>query len=665
MKVTANGKTFNFPDGTSQEDIGAAIDEYFAKEAATNTPPKSSYTPEIKPLISSPTTLPYGMKQADIDSANERIKRKNEYERSFIGDEERQRIKKEESERPFLSSVVQGIGQTMTQLKEGGKDIADKYLPEALSTALHQYINPLQANQVAPSDERIAEREKFMDELAQRYQITSGENPIGTTIGEMLPYIATGNAGSRVLGAAVEAASPVTRQVITKVLSKTSPAEAQRFASRVNIPDHFSRRVSEVAKAPVIGAAEGGVQYDGDAATGALYSTLGAAGATVGPLKILSKVENVRDNATKGIINQMHKEGFELTPGVRTGNRQMQMEEAGMRNSDLFGDYYYQKVDRPNERKMTELAGEAIGLNGKGRDAFAQDELSSHMSNLSDQYKKLEANTTGKFGSKEVKTIGDVLKDLQPTQHRNTSPADKSRYQVVKSIVDTMTQEISSPKRGANGRFQGYQYDGSQYQAIRQRIQQEASQAYSNGDKRLGDALSKIRTTLDDSIANGMNKTTAAQWRDLNERYAMTRLLLEKGMTPSGRIDPLGITSAVMDSDEAIRTLTGKGGRIKQFQKIARYNDVLNNVEGGTLTGLGGADKGADRNLSKLPWKYRIPLAARGVASYRISRLPTIGFEPEVPIQIGRAVGASNPTDNAKNAGLETFQDMLDFLKGN
>lgn len=33
MKVTANGKTFIFPDGTSTEDIGTAIDEYFAGQA--------------------------------------------------------------------------------------------------------------------------------------------------------------------------------------------------------------------------------------------------------------------------------------------------------------------------------------------------------------------------------------------------------------------------------------------------------------------------------------------------------------------------------------------------------------------------------------------------------------------------------------------------------
>ncbi|EDJ4363470.1 DNA transfer protein [Salmonella enterica] len=33
MKVTANGKTFTFPEGTSTEDIGSAIDEYFAGQA--------------------------------------------------------------------------------------------------------------------------------------------------------------------------------------------------------------------------------------------------------------------------------------------------------------------------------------------------------------------------------------------------------------------------------------------------------------------------------------------------------------------------------------------------------------------------------------------------------------------------------------------------------
>ncbi|EDA0474113.1 DNA transfer protein [Salmonella enterica] len=45
MKVTANGKTFTFPDGTSTEDIGAAIDEYFSGQAsAVETQPEEQQT---------------------------------------------------------------------------------------------------------------------------------------------------------------------------------------------------------------------------------------------------------------------------------------------------------------------------------------------------------------------------------------------------------------------------------------------------------------------------------------------------------------------------------------------------------------------------------------------------------------------------------------------
>lgn len=42
MRVKANGKTFNFPDGTSEADIGNAIDEYFSGEAQ----PSGNNSPE-------------------------------------------------------------------------------------------------------------------------------------------------------------------------------------------------------------------------------------------------------------------------------------------------------------------------------------------------------------------------------------------------------------------------------------------------------------------------------------------------------------------------------------------------------------------------------------------------------------------------------------------
>ncbi|EDQ0556322.1 lytic transglycosylase domain-containing protein [Salmonella enterica subsp. diarizonae] len=44
MKVTANGKTFTFPEGTSTEDIGSAIDEYFAGQSAQQEQQGTSMT---------------------------------------------------------------------------------------------------------------------------------------------------------------------------------------------------------------------------------------------------------------------------------------------------------------------------------------------------------------------------------------------------------------------------------------------------------------------------------------------------------------------------------------------------------------------------------------------------------------------------------------------
>nr|DAO49945.1 MAG TPA: hypothetical protein [Caudoviricetes sp.] len=49
MEVTANGKTFTFPDGTSTEDIGAAIDEYFAGQPMQQAQQEPSTLPEYQP----------------------------------------------------------------------------------------------------------------------------------------------------------------------------------------------------------------------------------------------------------------------------------------------------------------------------------------------------------------------------------------------------------------------------------------------------------------------------------------------------------------------------------------------------------------------------------------------------------------------------------------
>ncbi|WP_312805632.1 injection protein [Atlantibacter hermannii] len=66
MKVTANGKTFTFPDGTSNEQIGDAIDEYFAGQSSVQEPQGSPNYQAVN------NNFAAGMMSANADLAQSR-----------------------------------------------------------------------------------------------------------------------------------------------------------------------------------------------------------------------------------------------------------------------------------------------------------------------------------------------------------------------------------------------------------------------------------------------------------------------------------------------------------------------------------------------------------------------------------------------------------------
>ncbi|EPF5560211.1 lytic transglycosylase domain-containing protein [Salmonella enterica subsp. enterica serovar Newport] len=75
MKVTANGKTFTFPEGTSTEDIGSAIDEYFAGQALPAQQPQQAVQPQqqggfISDLGNAAAETGRGLLQAGVNLAN-------------------------------------------------------------------------------------------------------------------------------------------------------------------------------------------------------------------------------------------------------------------------------------------------------------------------------------------------------------------------------------------------------------------------------------------------------------------------------------------------------------------------------------------------------------------------------------------------------------------
>jgi hypothetical protein len=664
MKIQLeDGRTLEVEGNPAPEELDGIVQSLSA--------PKDDYQPKITNPVSAPAGLSDyttgGNLAGTLGIKNKQINEENDYERSFIGDEQRQALKKLEEERPFISGVVEGLGNTLKNF-DAGTSLSPDFLPEGLQKILD--YQPFGEN--LPREERQKKIDKEMAELNERYQITRHENPVSTMVGETIPYIGTGLAGEKGLirlGNAMKA--PLKRANIGMNKALGNLDEVARIKNKPDdLVSEYTQSLNTIARGAATGAAEGAAEYDKTALEGAGTAALGGMSGMFGPLRVLNKVRNERDVAGKKIIDQMNREGFQITPGIRTGNKALQTEEAGVRNSDYYAQEFANQVDRPNQRRMTDMAGEAIGLNTKNRDLLSQEELSGHMKGLKDQYSTLERNTTGQYGPAQMKEAAKVLKELKPTKFRNTTSDDKRRFNIVRGYLKQMRGEIGSI-RTPKGMRQGF--NGTQYQGIRQQIQDDISQAYNAGDNRLATHLKKVQNVLDDSLTAGMDKATSKQWKDLNERYAMTNMLMEGGLTPSGKVDPSKLTSAVMSNTEAGRTLTGKGGRVKKFQDIARYNDVLtgSDVSGGSLTGLGSAEPSANRSLMKRAYQYATRPIDLFSLSYKLNtnKLPFIGrklspahgISPTTSIQLQRAI---NQTETPQEYVGDQYDELMRAIKG-
>ena len=432
--VEVNGEPVEFPDDMTDDQIAAVIQGQTATQVAAS--PLGQEQLDTMLPVNKPTNmgnmpngapLPYGMDPAMIAQANKDNAQSNQRNQGIRSNPSMLDKIAQADKQGWIEGILKGAGNTLNEFGQGAEDLVDKYLPESVSNVLN--YRPFGGENGLTADQRIARRQNEMEASNEDQLVRTIANPVATTVGSMLPYFVTGRAAELGIDAITKTVSPITRQLVQKSLTTVGRGEgsanrivdaigdtANTLAARMDkvpdIPSDFKKRLAYMAKAPAIGAAEGSVNYNQTAGEGALMSTAGVGAGAIGPLRMLDRVENVRDPYTRRLVKEMDREGFSLTPGVRTGNRQMQTEEAGMKNSDVLGDYYHQSVTRPNQRKMTELAGDAIGLDMRGRDNFAPEQLQAHLDDLSAQYKNLEANTTGVIGSAQAKKMGDAMKVL-------------------------------------------------------------------------------------------------------------------------------------------------------------------------------------------------------------------------------------------------------------
>ncbi|WP_108454002.1 DNA transfer protein [Enterobacter cloacae] len=248
MEVTANGKTFTFPDGTSTDDIGAAIDEYFAGQSTasqpteqnqqTQQPQQEAPPPEqggfLSDLGNAAAETGRGLLQASVNLANipasmaDAVVSAGAWAGNKLG-------LGDGTYQPAPRVTTEGLAQEMG-LQQGAltpQTTEGKIFAEALP-----YLTPVGAERIATQAPSIAGR------VAQGASRLLAENAVGSMAANSEKNdpsaLATDLGTGVVLGGAINQLGRVAGAAYRGIKGAISPEAQQaiRFANSADVPLH-------------------------------------------------------------------------------------------------------------------------------------------------------------------------------------------------------------------------------------------------------------------------------------------------------------------------------------------------------------------------------------------------------------------------------------------
>jgi len=513
------------------------------------------------------------------------------------------------------SQIDISAGRELDKLFAGGKELG---LNVAGMTGLMDEDKAFKALQ------ELDHEQQYRDRVYREFEEAS--HPL-SAIGGMLPYIVSGALAGPVLGKAAskivskiadvpagaitEGKGLFTRGIDTlaglqptkingpvrwfgqraqKELTGPWAARATAKAARPGIIDPYLHgRGGELLGNAALGAIESGLHYNQNMEQGALSSLLGTAlGHGIKPY--VSRMPNFREhNPTEmGLLDWGNRQGFRYLPGMETGSRRLQNFEAAMRApSSTFSDPIH-RIDAANDIVNNRIAAKAIGMPDEviasGNANFTPEVLREHKAALGRAYDELEAGTVAHFRPGDLR----LLKD-----HADKVAKDGTLDASIGKAVNGYYAKIAAaaPSRDPlTGRIKAATMDGDNYKEIRRALRRDINDAYAASNTAKAEALKPLLTSVDDAVERGVatkgGTATAADWRELNEKHAMSKLVLEHGMTPLGKYEPFRLLNHLRGSDPE-RLLLENGGRINDLYRTAKLEYMAKHQAGSDLAGMG------------------------------------------------------------------------------
>lgn len=561
---------------------------------------------------------------------------------------------------------------------------------------LRATVVPFASEEKAYEDRnRIVKEQEEKDILFREMDENQGLAGIGAS----LPYVVTGAVGGRTAKAAAEgfvntaermvvdtaragrgafvrgvnraAASgtpyiaPLAQRAKTEFVDHIA-REAARRAAQLPIYDPYRRgMLGDIIGGGLMSAAEDTLHIDRNPIGGFVSGILGSTTGKAIEMPFLRAPVYWDPHTEQPIIDFLKDQGMRLTPGMQTGSRRLQRFEHGITEFDPTADYMGQ-INRHNQLIANRTAARAIGMPNADGSAFAPNQLSEHLENLSREYEDIVSGTKARLERNDLQNLVNTYQSLVG----NKSPDAKKAYNTIKAYVDQL-RAASLVTRGPNGRFQAATVDGPNVQRIRRQLKLEHDGAVHRGNLVQANALRDLMTQVDNSVRRGLNyggTITPDHWDNLNERYALANLLMEDGMTPLGNVNLHKLGNHFLSTD-ARRMLTESGDEgITTLQRLAKGDYIARNQAGSGLSGTGiKANHGNQTLMQKFlqgSWTGRMPILPRMYMSMYLRGIPsTKGIAGFLPWFEGATGTGAFPIHKVVRAGYQGYDPHNERLR--
>ena len=601
---------------------------------------------------------------------------------------------------PFMTRMSLAGQRETKKLLAGGGDLID-YAKAIGSGVLGMEDSEMNAFK------SIADRRKEQEEFDNQYREFDENSGAAGTIGKMLPYIL----GERLVGPLASKLSKGITTPIQKGLEATTD-EGRSILKALNTPMNIKEPFTETLKAAVknfktpkigrpvlanpyragmlddiiggtmLGAAEGGLHYDNSAQDGALAGLFGgiAGNAVRTPL---TRAPIMWNQTGKDLLKWYDEQGARLTPGLKTGSGSLQKFEHALRASDDWTDSL-KRYDTANDIVDNRILKKSIGLNSGDIDNFSPEILRAHKQKLKAELDDFEASSTAAFEASDIMKASQAAKHAQDNLDalkNKSAPEDRRAAKMAAQYMMRLRTKYNRVLDPNTGQFDHAKMKGKDFKEIYGYLKADISKAYKDGDLRTANALKPIREAMDTALDKGVdryNGPSAAKFRDLRERYAITQMVTENGLTPLGTFDPKRFRAHLV-RDDIERMLTESGSpRMNDLYKLSKIGQMKDMQLGSDLSGLGMVgfeNKHKQSMVQKFlssPSKLVTPLKPEAMMNLYLAGYPSTtgwlnmsGKNFGNPAMYTRAAAQSTQVHPKIINGVLSLKDMIDKIINN